>query len=92
MLLAVPKYILKGIALGVSAVVSGFLAGVVLKSITDAWKSLGIVAFLWVMGFLGAIVYFYYQDGGWLQGLYALCAVLLIHLIMWAIGFYRIRA
>jgi hypothetical protein len=89
MILAVPKYILRGIAFGVSLVVSGFVVGVLMKSIADAWNGLGFVAFMCTVAFMGCLVYIFYDGNDWTSAAYALVAVLLMHLLMWGVGFYR---
>ncbi|MMZ43627.1 hypothetical protein D1872_51900 [compost metagenome] len=89
-MVVVPKAILRGVLAGVSFVISGFLVGVLLKSVADAWRSLGAGGFLLLCGMVGGAVYVY-SLGGWVQGINAFIAVLFIHVLMWSIGYYKLE-
>jgi hypothetical protein len=89
MLLAIPRYLLKAMVSGATMVITGFIVGIVLKSFTDAIRSIGFFPVLFLCGFMSSLV-FVYSEKGSMMGAYAAIAALLAHLLMWGIGFYKV--
>lgn len=81
------KNILRGVYFAIGMLFTGFIA----RSAIDAFKSLGPILFACLVAFMACIVHTYYTMDGLEGGIYCSVAVLMIHLIMWSIGFYRTK-
>lgn len=62
---------------------------VIFKSIGDMYKMIGILGFSVWLCFSGAMVYTYYQIGDLEYAIYACISVLVIHLILWGMGYFE---
>lgn len=90
MIFSVPKSILRGVYMGISFVLTTVLMHTLIRSFSEAWRSLGPIMFTLLWAALGSAIYVYSLEGA-RQGAYALISVVLIHLIMWGVGYYKVK-
>lgn len=83
------RQVLKGAFWAMGFVVSSFLIRVLGKSLFDCYRGSGFLGFTLLWSCFGVAVYLCYLMDGSERAVTVSIVILIMHLFMWLIGFYR---